>query len=147
MKTRAGLQMLLALALLGASSIATAETNGKTALQVAQDYYQGIAGERDFATVPMAEDLTFRGPGRTASNAQAFRKALRGLSTQVKGLELRQQLAEGEFVLTFYDLDLGAPDGPIPMAEKLRVVDGEIVDVELLFDSRRLPAAPPPTRQ
>ena len=57
---------------------------------------------------------------------------------------MRRQLAYGEFVLTFYDLDLGAPEGPIPMAEKLRVVDGRIVDVELLFDSRRLPAAPAP---
>ena len=56
--------------------------------------------------------------------------------------QIRRQASDGEFVLTFYDLDLGAPDGPIPMAEKLRVVDGAIVDVELLFDSRRLPKPP-----
>ena len=33
------------------------------------------------------------------------------------------------------------------MAEKLRVVDGEIVDIQLLFDSSRLPSAPAPGNQ
>lgn len=132
----------LALALLGASSTAMAETAAEAALLVATKYYEGIAGDGDFASVPMAEDLTFRGPGRSASSAEGFRGALRGLSIQVRSFKMRRQLSDGEFVLTFYDLDLGAPGGPIPMAEKLRVVDGRLVDVELLFDSRRLPAPP-----
>ena len=129
-------------ALLGAPLPVTAGSAPETPLAVAAKYYEGIAGERDVALVPMADDLTFQGPGRSASNAEDLRQALRGLSPQVRSLTLRQQVADGEFVLTFYDLDLGGPDGPIPMAEKLRVADGRIVEVELLFDSRRLPQPP-----
>ncbi len=110
---------------------------------VAAMYYEGINGTRDLGSIPMADDLTFAGPGRSAASAEAFRGALAGLSPQVRGFAIRRQLADAEHVMTFYDLDLGAPGGPIPMAERLRIVGGKIVDVELLFDSRRLPSPPP----
>ena len=126
----------LVLLLLSTSWLATAQSDTEAALGAATKYYEGIAGQRDFASVPLAQDVTFSGPGRAASSAEGLRKALRGLSPQVRSFKLRQQLADGEFVVTFYELDLGAPDGPIPMAEKLRVMDGKIVDIQLLFDSR-----------
>ena len=57
---------------LSASCVAAAGSSSEAALGVAAKYYEGIAGQRDFASVPMAEDLTFSGPGRAASSAKEF---------------------------------------------------------------------------
>ena len=80
---------------------------------VAAQYYAGIAGELDVDAIPMAPDLRFRGPGRSADDAASFRAALRGLTPQVRSLAVRRQLVGDDAVLTFYDLDLGAFGEPV----------------------------------
>lgn len=112
-------------------------------LAIATLYYDALAGATDLAAVPLADRVRFTSPRFELDDAEAFRGALARLRPTVKGLEIEHQLHDEEFVLTVYKLDVGATQGPVPMAEKLHVVDGMIVDVELIFDSVRL--GPPPS--
>ena len=106
-----------------------------TKIDVAERYYGALRGEGGFDDVPMADGLTFRSPTGQIEGAVGFHTAVGGLATRVQGLEIRHQAVDRDCVLSVYDLDLGMPGGPIPMAEVLAVTGGEIADVELLFDS------------
>ena len=106
--------------------------------EIADSYYRAFETRSDFAEVPMAESLRFVSPAMELPSAEAFRGALRGLVEQFQGMKIRHQSVDGDAVLTVYDFDMGAPGGPIPMAEVLRCSGGEILEVELIFDSVKL---------
>ena len=106
-------------------------------------YYAAFTDRSDFAEVPFADAVRFRGPTGPIEGAAALRGVLEGLARNVQGLEIRHQLEASGQVVTVYDFDLGLPDGPIPMAERLAVEGGEIAEIELLFDARRLPGQAP----
>ncbi len=128
-----------------ASACATPDSHEPTVSdteKVSQIYYTALAGKEDLSTIPLREDVRFESPRFTLENASSFREALGRLVPGVRSLEIRHQLIEPGTVLTVYELDLGAPGGPIPMAERLRIVDGQLVDVQLIFDSSRLPTPP-----
>lgn len=114
----------------------------KTTTAVATAYYAAFTGAGPLDDVPMQEDLTFASPRFQLTSAAEFRGALRQLFSRVQSLTINAQLQDADAVLTFYQLDLGGPDGPIPMAERLRVVEGRLAEVELIFDSARLPRPP-----
>ena len=122
----------------GGAGQSTNQTAGNKALAVANAYYAGFHGELAVADLPLAQDVHFHSPIAELEGAAAFRKALAQLLPRVRSLVIRRQLAESGVVISVYDLDLGAPGGPIPMAETLRVANDRIVDVELLFDPARL---------
>ena len=103
---------------------------------VADHYYAAFQGG-DLDRVVMADDLKFVSPRFKLDSATAFRGALMGLFARVESLNITSQMYDHDTVLTFYDLDLGT-GGPIPMAEKLKVVEGKLEKVDLLFDSARL---------
>ena len=109
-------------------------------IEVANDYYGAFTGKNSIENVPMADDLRFVSPRMTLDGPEPFKDALRALFTRVNTLEITDKSVEKDVVLTFYNLDLGVPGGPIPMAEKLWIVDGELAEINLLFDSARLPA-------
>ena len=107
-------------------------------LDIANRYYEAFRKGGDFEDVPMAQGLRFRSPMMELGDAASFRGAVKGLAQQVKAVDVRHQVCAADSVLTVYDFDMGAPGGPIPMAEILTVANGELADVELLFDSARL---------
>ena len=109
---------------------------------IADLYYNAFTGETSADDIPMHEDLAFSSPRFKLDSAAAFRQALSGLFSRVKGLEITEQAHNGNSVLTFYQLDLGAPIGPIQMAERLSISEGTIADVALLFDSAAMPEPP-----
>ena len=131
-----GLLFCLATAHAGDQS---SETSLAETISVADNYYAAFQGG-DLDRVLMADDLKFFSPRFELDSATAFRGALKGLFARVESLNITSQLYDQGTVLTFYDLDLGT-GGPIPMAEKLKVVEGKLARVDLLFDSARL--APP----
>ena len=45
-------------------------------------------------------------------------------------------IAEGEQAVAFYDLDLNISDLPVLIAERFRVVDGLITEIEVLFHAQ-----------
>ena len=129
--------LTLILFALGAHPIAKAAAPSE--LEVADTYYSAFLGEGTVSDIPMRSDLTFASPRFTLTSAAAFRDALSELFGGVRSLEIESQLHQEGTVLTFYLLDLGAPDGAIPMAERLHIENGEIAAVDLIFDSARLP--------
>ena len=139
---------LVALALVCAS--AAAEQNGESQMlelkNVAEIYYGAFRGEYSAGDIPLSDDISFKSPVAALSDAGSFRGALTNLFTRVQDLSINSQLMDGTTVLSFYELDLGAPGGPIPMAERLTVEDGAITAIQLLFDPSLLPA-PPDTGQ
>ena len=104
------------------------------ATDLAKLYYEDLANRGDFSSVPMADDLKFASPMMQLDSAAAFRGALGGLVQRVAGLAIRHQVQSGNAVVTVYDLDMGLPSGPVPMAEVLTAEGGAIAHVELLFD-------------
>ena len=108
------------------------------AIDVANKYYAAFEAKSDFSEVPMADGLVFRGPMMTLDSAAAFRQALGGMMGQFRGLTQSAQFADEKKVVTVYEFDLGLPGGPLPMAEVLHVRDGEIAEVDLIFDSVKL---------
>ena len=110
-----------------------------TTTSVATAYYDALAGEAPLSRVPMAPGIAFRSPQLEFKDRTSFHAALTGLVQQVRSLEIHSQMVDNNLVMTFYSRDLGAPTRPIPMAEQLIVKDGEITEIELIFDSARLP--------
>lgn len=109
------------------------------AIAVADTYYEAFRRKTDFQEVPIADDLAFHGPSGPIEGADAFRAAVSGIAKGLAKLEIRHQLERDGTVVSLYDFDLGAPDGPIPMAEVLEIAGDEIRRIELIFDTRRLP--------
>ena len=138
-RTRIGaLLALLTLSLqVGASN--ESPEGSTSAGSIAGAYYNALAGEAPLSRVPMATAIAFRSPQLEFKDRASFRTALTGLVQQVRSLEIHNQMVDNNLVMTFYSLDLGAPTGPIPMAEQLIVKDGEIKEIQLIFDSVRLP--------
>lgn len=110
---------------------------------IARRYYAAFTDGSGFDDVPFDDAVAFRGPTGEIEGAPALRGVLEGLAQNVKSVEIRHQLAGGDQVVTVYDFDLGAADGPIPMAERLGFADGRIREIELLFDAQRLAGASP----
>ena len=98
----------------------------------------GRGGVPTPAPSTLAESVVFRGPTGPLEGAVTLRQVVGGLAKQLKQLDVRHQLENGDTVMTVYDVDLGMPGGPIAMAELLRIVLGEIAEIELLFDPSRL---------
>ena len=106
---------------------------------IANTYYAAFHSTGSPAAIPMHENLTFSSPRFSLTGATAFKEALSTLFKRVQSLHITQQIHNDNTVLTFYQLDLGIPGGPIPMAERLQIDNGVIKTVELIFDSARLP--------
>ncbi|MEM8501207.1 MAG: hypothetical protein AAF542_24545 [Pseudomonadota bacterium] len=109
---------------------------------VAAIYYGAFRGEFSAADIPLRDEINFKSPIAEINKAAAFRGALGNLFTRVQKLTIDTQLMDETTVMSFYWLDLGAPGGPIPMAERLTVKDGAITAIQLLFDPSLLPAPP-----
>ena len=103
-------------------------------------YYAAFEAKSDFSEVPLDADVAFRGPMNEIAGEAALRPVLAGLAQRVSSLAIRHQMTQGDQVLTVYDFDLGLPDGPIPMAERIALRAGVIREIELFFDARRLTA-------
>jgi len=139
-------QKLLVLLIALATAACATSDPGEPAISetkaISELYYAALAGKQDLATIPLRADVRFESPRFVLDDAVAFREALGRLVPGVRSLEIHHQLIDSGTVLTVYELDLGAPGGPIPMAERLRIIDGELVVVQLIFDSTRLPQQP-----
>ncbi len=116
-------------------------------LTIAQIYYGAFIGESNLSEIPMAESITFTSPRFTLNGENALRNALANLFQRVKGLEIKDQFHDGSTILTFYHLDMGLPGGSIPMAERLLVRNGKLAEIDLIFDSARMPVPKRATRQ
>jgi hypothetical protein len=108
-------------------------THPTTAL--AARYFEAWAA-RDFDALRdvLADDVTFRGPLGEAEGAEACLRGLRGIADGIGLPKVRVIAASGDDVITWFEL-LTA-EGPLPVANWSRVIDGRIARIRVTFDPR-----------
>ncbi len=108
--------------------------------EVARLYYEALNGDARPRRSPARRKRAVHGAIETVGSATELRGMLEGLVANVGAgkVTMKSQAVAGSDVLSFYDFDIGAPGGPVQMAERLTVRDGTVTAVQLISDARRL---------
>ncbi len=98
--------------------------------------YIDACGQRDHETVArlLAPDLVVYGPARTIHGASEYVAALRRLGAVWVRSEVKKAFADGGDVCVVYDFVSDTPAGAVPCVEWLRIEDGRIRSIHLLYD-------------
>ena len=86
----------------------------------------------------------FAGPIDTFDNADAYQRAIQGLSQLKTNIVVRKTFIDGPDVVTWYDLHTRIGP-PAPVAEWSHVEQGKITMVRVVFDARPFSAGASPT--
>ena len=110
----------------------------ESVIETAEKYlFHGLA-EHDGSKVPLAENVVRHEQGR--NTGQGRTGLIEALSHEVMnvitGVRNIRWIVEGEQAVAFYDLDTKASDRPVLIAERFRVVDGLITEIEALFHAQ-----------
>jgi ketosteroid isomerase-like protein len=106
--------------------------------ELAETYFAGWQAQ-DFDAVRsvLADDATFRGPLGQADSADECVAGLRGMSQMMTGLDVQRRVADGDDVITWFELL--TPDAPpAPTANWMHIVDGRIATIRVAFDPRAI---------
>ena len=104
-------------------------------IQAAEKYlFHGLV-EHDGSKVPLAEGVVRIEQGRnTGDGADGLRQALaHEVMNVITGIRNIRWVVEDEQAVAFYDLDVTTSDRPVLIAERFRVVDGLITEIEAIF--------------
>jgi ketosteroid isomerase-like protein len=102
------------------------------------EQYQRAFGSGDVvrARSLLADDLHFKGPFEEFHNADDYMNSVARLAQIVTGTEVKKVLAEGDDVVTIYDLHTKTPAGTSNIAEWATVKGGKIAAIRVFFDAR-----------
>jgi hypothetical protein len=90
----------------------------------------------DFQTL-LADDVTFEGPLGTAGDAAGCRAGIEGMSKITTDIVVHTMAAEGENVITMFDLHTTATGEPVLVANWAQVGDDRKVKrIRVTFDPR-----------
>ena len=106
-------------------------------IDITERFLADLVEGGDFTSIPMSEQLRFRGPLATADTAQEYRAICRGFADTVRSLELREWVGTHDVVHMVYDVDLGLASGPLATSQTIRFEDGKMLEVEVIFDAAR----------
>ena len=110
-------------------------TTSSSAADVVSEYFSAFGhGDTAAARKLLWDNLDFKGPLDTFTNAGDLMKTLSALAPIVKGMEMQKVLVDGDDVATFYDML--TPMGSSPIAEWHHVRDGKIDKIRVYFDPR-----------
>jgi ketosteroid isomerase-like protein len=100
--------------------------------------YHGAFGSGDVATARslLADDLRFEGPIEQFDRADDYMQSVAKLAEIVTGTEVKRVVADGDDVVTIYDLHTNTPAGTSHVAEWARVESGKIAEMRVFFDAR-----------
>jgi ketosteroid isomerase-like protein len=109
-----------------------------TPMELAETYFAAWRDQdADALRAVLADDVTFAGPMATLEGADATVEGLMGLAAATTRLEVRKRLADGEDVITWFDLTVGEA-GPLPTANWSHVEHDRIAAIRVTFDPRPL---------
>jgi ketosteroid isomerase-like protein len=96
---------------------------------------------RDFEQLRsvLAGDVDFAGPLGTAYGADGCLAGLRGMASILTGIEIDRVFADGDDVLTWFDLSTSVAE-TVPCANWMRFADGKIARIRVAFDARGIAA-------
>ena len=114
---------------------------GSDPKSVALAYLQAVGEKRfDDLTALLHSDLEFKGPGGSLHTAKDFVAALRRLSPILLRNEVKRVFIEGDEAFVRYDFVTDTSVGPVPTVELLKIEDGRVRSIWLLFDRQPWPA-------
>jgi hypothetical protein len=121
---------------------ANPQTTGDTR-EIVDRYYAAWAS-KDLPTVRslLHDDLSFRGPIDTFTNAADYLASIQQLFAIVQGVQPQKVFVDGQDACTIYDLITATPAGTVPVAEWVTLKGGKIAAIRVFFDAR--PFGPPP---
>ena len=100
---------------------------------VVEKYIDGVR-RNDPTELPLHPDVIGTFPMNTYRGAEAFVQALEPFAKIVKHIEVLRLVVDGEHCVAILDID--TVFGPIPFAEYIHVVNGQIVSVRGYCDPR-----------
>jgi ketosteroid isomerase-like protein len=107
------------------------------AMEVVGRYKQAFgSGDIAAARALLADDLHFQGPIDEFHSADDYIQSLAKLAPIVTGTDVKRTLADGDDVVTIYDLHTNTPAGTSPVAEWATVRNGKIAELRVFFDAR-----------
>jgi ketosteroid isomerase-like protein len=107
------------------------------AAEIVGRYHQAF-GSGDVATARslLADDLHFEGPIEQFDGADDYVQSLGKLAQIVTGSDVKQVVADGDDVVTIYDLHTNTPAGTSHVAEWATVKGDKIAEMRVFFDAR-----------
>jgi hypothetical protein len=79
-------------------------------------------------------DVEFKGPGGSLHNARDLIASLRKLAPVLLRTDLKRVFVERDEALVRYDFVTDTPVGPVPIVEMLKIENGRVRSIWLLFD-------------
>ena len=100
---------------------------------VVEKYIDAVR-RNDAAALPLHADAVCEFPTNTYRGAASFREGLNQFAKLMKGIEIVRLVVDGEHCVAIVVID--TLFGPIPFAEHIHVVNGEIVAIRGYCDPR-----------
>ena len=100
----------------------------------AVEKYIDAVRRNDPTDLPLHRDVIGVFPMNTYKGVEAFVRALEPFSRIVKNINVLRLVVDGEHCVAILDID--TVFGPIPFAEHIQVVGGQIVSVRGYYDPR-----------
>ncbi len=108
---------------------------------VALAYLEAISRkEFDRLAELLHPEVEFKGPGGSLHGARDFISALRRLAPILLRNEVKRVFVEGDEAFVRYDFVTDTSVGPVPTVELLKIEEGRVRSIWLLFDRQPWPA-------
>ncbi len=110
----------------------------ESVIEAAEKYlFHGLV-EHDGSKVPLAENVVRHEQGHNSGDGrEALVEALsHEVMNLITGVRNVRWIVEGDQAVAFYDLDTKASDKPVLIAERFRVVDGLVTEIEAIFHAQ-----------
>ncbi len=105
-----------------------------TNIRIVEEYLEAL-NRKDLTNAPVADNVRFSDPmAGEGEGLEALLAFVSGFYPAMHGLRIIQHIADGEFVVTEWEVD--GVFGTIPVLEKFRVRDGKIVEFHAFYDPR-----------
>lgn len=103
----------------------------------AVEAYVSYFATKDLSEVPLAEDATFEGPlVPKLTGRQTIKGFLASILQMVKGVQVKQHIADGDYVATIFDME--TENGVDHVFDCIHIIDGEIKDIRTFYYPKRL---------
>ena len=110
----------------------------ESVIEAAEKYLFHGLDEHDGTKVPLAENVVrIEQGGNTGEGRENLIEALaHDVMNVITGIRNVRWIVEEDQAVGFYDLDVSVSDRPVLIAERFRVVDGLITEIEAIFHAQ-----------
>jgi hypothetical protein len=100
-------------------------------IDLVESYLKALVS-KDLSSVPFASGITFEGPLMPKlAGRETIIGFLSSILPLIKGIEIKQHIADGEYVATVFDME--TVNGVDHVVDLCRVVDGELTEVRAFY--------------